>query len=252
MNKIRYALLIGINYKNTDFPLSGCWNDVDEINKFLLSKNFINIIMKDDDPLISDLYPTKDNITKQFQNILAKSPDHIFLYFSGHGGQLFDFNKDEKDKKDECIWVYNSSNQVISFSDDQMREIFVDKLESKTFLTSVFDSCHSESILDLELRYKFMKNKPLFDIITKKKSLKNVISISGCQDHDYSGETIINGKVRGILTFYLLKTLNEYKSSFPIENIFRSVCQQIKSSKLSLQVPQFCLTKPILRTNNLL
>jgi hypothetical protein len=252
MSKIKYGLLIGLNYKQTSFPLAGCWNDVDEMDKYLSSQNYINIVMKDSDSVSSVFYPNMENIIKQFQFILSKSPSNIFLYYSGHGGQTFDFDKDELDKKDECIWIYDKNNKVVAFTDDKMKQVFIDNLDTKTFLVSVFDSCHSESILDLDLRYKFIKNKPYFDVITKKRTNKNVISISGCQDHDYSGETFIDGKVRGILTYFLLYTITKTKTLLPIENIYRSSCQHIKSSNLSLQIPQFCLSKPILRTYNLI
>jgi hypothetical protein len=248
MSKIKYGLLIGINYKQTSFPLSGCWNDVEEVNLFLKSHNYINIILTDNLDSTSDLYPTFSNIKKQYDFILSKSPDQVFFYFSGHGGQVFDFDKDEKDKKDECIWVYKTSNTVVPITDDQMNNYFINKLNNTTILSCVFDSCHSESILDIQYRYKFIKNKPTYELITKKVSNKNVICISGCQDNDYSGETFINGKVRGILTFSLLNVLSKNNIGTPVEIIYRNAVNNMKLSRLSSQQPQLCVTKQVLRS----
>ena len=47
----KFALIIGINYFNTDFELSGCINDTKMLRRYLLDNNFIfdNITVLRDD-----------------------------------------------------------------------------------------------------------------------------------------------------------------------------------------------------------
>ena len=61
---MKKALLIGINYRNTDNELTGCINDVNELKNILVKKcGYQDIIVVSDDAKIK---PTKDNILNSF------------------------------------------------------------------------------------------------------------------------------------------------------------------------------------------
>lgn len=87
---MKYALLIGINYSNTDYALKGCINDVDYfktcmVNHFGYEERDIMVLTDFD--LID---PTKSNIIRIFSRLIAKckSGDHLCFMFSGHGAQI--------------------------------------------------------------------------------------------------------------------------------------------------------------------
>ena len=104
-NKNFKALMIGINYKNTNSDLRGCINDVNSLKKFLNDKNkvdYSNICTLTDD---TSLKPTRNNILQKYKELLINSQKGDILYFtySGHGSYTFDRNGDEFDGKDELL-----------------------------------------------------------------------------------------------------------------------------------------------------
>ena len=93
----RNALLIGMNYPETTYKLSGCVNDINTIEKLLIEKfNFKNIVKLHDS---SSILPTKVNILLQLKLLLTQSNsgDVLFFHYSGHGSQIKDINGDETD-----------------------------------------------------------------------------------------------------------------------------------------------------------
>jgi hypothetical protein len=99
------ALLIGINYTNSDSPLDGAWNDVDKAKKFAVASGYKEDVssmrvLRDNG---SDVSPTKVNIKKALKWLVngASKGDSLFLHFSGHGVSLKDKDafSDEADGK---------------------------------------------------------------------------------------------------------------------------------------------------------
>jgi metacaspase-1 len=134
------------------------------------------VILTDDskDPV---LQPTKANILRAMKWLVkdAQPNDSLFLHYSGkqistvpagglratrradvaltgHGGQTEDLDGDEGDGFDEVIYpVDHIDNGHIV--DDDVHAIVVKPLPPGTRLTSIFDSCHSGSMLDLPYVY---------------------------------------------------------------------------------------------------
>jgi hypothetical protein len=71
----------------------------------------------------------------------AKKGDVIVFYYSGHGSQVVDLNKDEIDKKDEtiCPHDYAAAGMI---KDDDLRSLFAG-LAAGVNLDVILDSCHS-------------------------------------------------------------------------------------------------------------
>lgn len=71
---------------------------------------------------------------------------------AGHGGQTKDLDGDEEDGQDETIYPvdFKSAGHIV---DDQIHDICVARLKAGVRLTTIFDSCHSGSILDLPYVY---------------------------------------------------------------------------------------------------
>jgi len=70
-----------------------------------------------------------------------KSGDLFFLTYSGHGGQVFDTNSDEKDRMDETWVCYNRQ-----FIDDELYELW-GKFKAGVRIVVLSDSCHSGTVL---------------------------------------------------------------------------------------------------------
>ncbi len=70
-----------------------------------------------------------------------KSGDMFFLTYSGHGGQVFDTNSDEKDRMDETWVCYD--RQLI---DDELYELW-GKFKKGVRILVLSDSCHSGTVL---------------------------------------------------------------------------------------------------------
>jgi hypothetical protein len=68
---VKYALLIGINYKGMFCKLNGCINDIQEIRKIILPWGFTDITFMTDDSK-GNLYPNAYNITYQVNSLCSK------------------------------------------------------------------------------------------------------------------------------------------------------------------------------------
>src|SRR5690242_11993178 len=101
---IKYALLVGINYKGSQNELSGCINDVTDMRAALIqyfgyAPEHITLISDD-----TDIKPTRANILAQLALLCSHADaSQVFFHYSGHGSYVRDTNHDESDGRDECI-----------------------------------------------------------------------------------------------------------------------------------------------------
>ncbi|KAJ1498237.1 Ca(2+)-dependent cysteine protease [Coelomomyces lativittatus] len=91
------ALLVGINYTNSQSPLRGCIKDVMRVKSFLINRYGFKdtpqtMVTLTDDQTVSHFIPTRQNIITAMQWLVAgAAPGHsLFFHFSGHGGQKAD------------------------------------------------------------------------------------------------------------------------------------------------------------------
>ena len=232
-SKKKYALLIGINYINTNYKLNGCINDMNNLKKMLLNKKYSNQNIK----LLSDITETKatkNNILKQLKVMLsqAKKGDECFFSFSGHGIQIKDSSNDELDGKDECLVASDFKNIV----DDELKIIIKNNLKKGVKLFCLIDCCHSGTILDLKYNYKYtIKDKDYYDNKKSSETLGNVCMISGCMDSQVSMDAKLDGQYAGALTYSFLKNIN-------IRKTWDSLLTGIRNTlilKKFKQIPQF-------------
>jgi hypothetical protein len=102
-------LLIGINYIGSKNQLNGCINDVLNISSFLTGHGFgydDMVILRDDNPPQQSMIPTKANMLRAMHWLVddARPNDSLFFHYSGHGGQMVDFNSPQDDIYDETIY----------------------------------------------------------------------------------------------------------------------------------------------------
>jgi outer membrane protein OmpA-like peptidoglycan-associated protein len=239
------ALLIGCNYVGTNYQLSGCINDVENIqNKLKSQYGFNNILIMTDN---TSKRPTKVNILNEIKTLLtnANSGDILFLAFSGHGSRMSDLNGEEKDGLDE-MFVPLDFNCII---DDEIKTLINNNLKKDVTLFALFDCCHSGTILDLRYQYFDSDN---YDNSTENakqtETVGNVILISGCMDKQYSADAYINSTYQGAMTWAFLDTVNK-SPKISWKDLISNMRNSLKTSKYE-QIPQLSSGNKLDLTNN--
>lgn len=198
------ALMIGINYVGTPYQLNGCINDVTSMSAKLRSDyGFTNITELTDDAAVK---PTRDNILREFTNLLANAVpgDLLFVLYSGHGSNVVDRNGDEADGRDEMI----ITSDLKGILDDDLKAIIQTNLKKDVTLFAMFDSCFSGTILDLRYQYLDSLNYDTFTENDKQlETAGNVLMISGCTDNQTSADAKINSRYQGAMTWSMLQCL---------------------------------------------
>ena len=230
--KNKKALLVGINYINTPYELSGCIDDTNRMKTLLTSSGFNDIKILTD---LTDIKPTKANILNELRNLIvtAKSGDILFFYYSGHGSYTYDRNKDETDGKDEMLVSLDS----LPILDDELKTILQNHLPREVTIVGMFDSCHSGTILDLKYNYLDSNNYDKYSENNKVSECNgNVIMISGCMDAQTSAEALIENKAQGALTWSFIDCIKKTPNCSWRE-LLKTMRNSLKTNGFS-QIPQ--------------
>lgn len=137
------ALIVGINAYGGGSSLNGCVPDARDVANTLSSLGIVESTgssMK----ILTDKNATKANIMAGLKWLVsgAKAKDVLVFYYSGHGTYIADTNKDETDRKDECLCPVDFQRNLIV--DDELAEIFKTVPEGVN-LEVILDSCFSGS-----------------------------------------------------------------------------------------------------------
>lgn len=226
------ALLIGINYINTPYELSGCINDTDKINTLLTNYGFTSINLLTD---LTTNKPTKQNILNELKNMLINSTtgDILFFYFSGHGSYTYDMSNDETDRRDEMI----ISCDLQGVLDDEIKSILTTYMKKDVTLIGLFDSCHSGTMFDLKYCYLDSNNYDKYSENDKVSECNgNIIMISGCMDSQTSAESLIDNKVQGAMTWSFIEAINK-TPNLSWRELLKNMRTSLKNSSFT-QIPQ--------------
>lgn len=157
---VKRAVIIGINYVGQNGELRGCHNDALNMIEYLkdahgFEEKNMSILIDDDDD--QHIQPTKANMLAAYKKIadISKKGDVAFLHYAGHGGSLRDskFGGDEKDGYDETLIPLDFAKNG-QIRDDELKETLIKRFRSGVFVTSMMDSCHSGTVLDLPYNFK--------------------------------------------------------------------------------------------------
>ena len=224
------ALLVGLNYRDTNAQLDGCENDVNSMASLLVSKfgyKRSNVRVLTDKEMSSTSTVTEE-LNRLFSG--AKGGDEFYFHYSGHGTQTTDYDGDETDGLDEALYTWNGL-----VTDDKINSI-IKNLPSGCKLVMVFDCCHSGTIADLRYRY-------ISDNFSKaegtKKCSANIVSISGCKDNQTSADAFIplKGDYYGALTSSIVDTLKESDGKEDWISFIGDLQKKMRLGRYS-QVPQ--------------
>jgi hypothetical protein len=238
---MKFALLIGINYRKSPAELRGCINDVIVMKRYLMEKRGYlpeNImVLTEDEPN----KPTGMNILQQLGKLILRAQTggakEIWLHYSGHGSSTRDLDGDESDGLDETI-VPLDYLKCGMIRDDQLND-YLEHVPAGCKMYCIFDCCHSGTILDLMYQYKGgIENS----IENKGAHLKgNIVMISGCADKETSADAKINGGWSGAMTAAYISCIAD---DIECDDLLLKMRDYIKRNGYK-QVPQMCSSRPI-------
>ena len=145
------ALLVGVGrYANFDDRLNGVNMDLGMMTEVAQTMGFRPHEIK----VLENEAATTASVESAFEDWLIKDSgpdDRVLIYFSGHGSQVPDENKDEKDKFDEVLLLYDVSltqrqgQQTLTgvLHDDHFSRM-LSRIKSRNIIVFL-DACHSGS-----------------------------------------------------------------------------------------------------------
>lgn len=238
---MKKALLIGINYINTNISLNGCISDIVNMNEVLKNTyNYDDITMLRDDIQIPSLLPTRNNILIALQQLISDSVNctEIWIHYSGHGSRVRDFNGDEKSGYDSVIVPLNymSAGYIV---DDDLYNI-IKKSKCKTII--LMDSCNSGSVIDLPWSYTLVSSTSYMRSLNNRYNLSNpqIFMFSGCKDSQTSADvfSVRLGQSVGAFTDSFLTCLKHANYQIPLLMLYRNVCIYLNQNRFS-QLPVY-------------
>lgn len=252
---VKKALLVGINYKGQNCELKGCMNDVLKLKDLLITHygyDQQNITCLTDD---SEKKPTKIEIIAALQTLVSNvgPKDYLCFFYSGHGTQIPDANHDETSGFDDALYCLDG--QLI-LDDDILNCLTKIKFKG-TYVTLLFDCCHSGTMCDLRynLRYKgkSLLSKPQFEMWmeTSKNINASVCMFSGCLDTQTSADSSFpksnnERESGGAFTHYLFDIMNNPNPNITNRTILTTLYDKLNANGYD-QVPQFsCSTMKLL------
>lgn len=238
----KYALLVGINYRNTRSELRGCINDVQTIKQHLIKdRGYLpeNIVVLTEDETKK---PTGFNIMQELGKLILKAhtgnATELWLHYSGHGSHVPDQNGDEDDGKDETIVPldYKTGGMI---TDDQIHDYLEHLPGNGCKMYCIFDCCHSGTILDLKYQYKGDSKNGVEHNDPRLKG--DVKMISGCMDNQTSADARIGKKWTGAMTTSYIEST---KGDIECEDLLNKMRDYLKRNGYT-QYPQMCSSNPI-------
>lgn len=266
----KVALIVGINkynptvYFGDTMALRGCVNDAMDIRKLAVSKGFSKIYY------LTDGEATVNNFLLAWRDLAKtlKDGDTLLMAMSRHGMSI---GKDVLDVTGDEITGTNPEDGE-KYSGDQaavMHDgVIVDdcfwrlfKQLPKVKLVYINDSCHSATQYRVAIgpdgkrkgryvapravdsTYLPAKDRCL-DLVQLDKVFPNVpgdlkctlVSVSGCQDFEYSADAYINRRFNGALTRTLIEVLTQKPATTPLE--LRTLLQKELRRRKFTQTPQ--------------
>lgn len=254
MRNARVAVVsIGINYAGQPGELRGCINDSKNFLKFVDArfKRHIRYRVQLVDTMAKNdrRYPTRANIEQQLRGIATlcrkEHITHVWLHYSGHGGQQRDKNGDERDGVDETLVPVDHASKGM-ITDDWLLDNFINRIPARTMVFGLIDACHSASMLDLKYQLDPVANNRFRRSVcnTKKPMRGTAVLISGCKDSKVSYDTWDRTfGACGAMTSAFLKQVIRRRHA-PLATIVRLMRADIRGKGYP-QIPQISATAPL-------
>ncbi|XP_059637440.1 metacaspase-1-like [Cornus florida] len=250
------AVICAISYKNSGCELKGCINDAKCMRYMLINKlhfpesNVLMLTEEENDPY---RIPTKKNMRMaMFWLVQGCQPgDSLLFHYSGHGSQQVNHSGEELDGYDEtlCPLDFQTEGMIV---DDEINNTLVKPLPHGVRLHAIIDACHSGTVLDLPYlcrmtrsgHYEWEDHGPESGA-WKGTCGGEVISFSGCDDHQTSADTAALSKITstGAMTFSFIQAI-EHGQGATYGSILNSMRSTIGKTGGLTQEPQLTSCEP--------
>jgi hypothetical protein len=262
----RTALLVGINYRDTENELNGCYNDVVNVAHYLrtvlgYAPGAIGVLTDGNrgSTFPASVAPTRQNILAGMAALVAGmvAGDEAVFHFSGHGTLVRDTNGDEVTGLDSCLCPldYNAPASAGGgvITDDELRALLVNRVPRGARLYVILDCCHNGTGCDMRYKYEdfsvLLRPTPVPVWRTQQKAFANgkyavtageVYMISGCRDEQTSADAYINNAFAGALTYAVFAILRANQANiraYSWSSLLRDVRHFMRVNRYT-QVPQ--------------
>jgi metacaspase-1 len=224
------ALCVGINdYPDSSMDLAGCVNDARDWGAVLAARGYAVTTLLDGDATRAGLLDALATL------VSASRGDTLVFTFSGHGSWLPDADRDEPDARDEMLCPHDVMQDRYVLDDD-LHRIFSGK-PADVPLFMIADCCHSGTVV----RYSAPKLTPVpikarflppyvfargdrnveraidraLNTPAPTKLQYPVLLFSGCQDTEFSYDTLFNGRPNGAFTRTAIDALQHRAPATP-------------------------------------
>jgi hypothetical protein len=263
--KTLHALLVAINdYPIKRHKLRGCVPDRDAFKTYLQQNFKNNKEVKLKIKTLTNDEATKDGIIAGFKHFeAAKDGDICVFYFSGHGSQVpapKEFWHTEPDRMNESVVCYDSRlpGKRDLFDKEQSHLIYKATEGKDVHFVAIYDCCHAGSntrgvdnlfvsrmaepsetpteIKDYFGYKEYMTSQDPSGITNYQPKRGTHIQFAAAKSNEAAREMKINGKFRGIFTYYLIESLEKTGSKLTYGELINAVNIRV-SSKIEDQTP---------------
>lgn len=245
----RRALLVGINRyeptagkapqnaardRFTFADLKGPVNDVEGMQAVLITRWQFP---QEGITLLKDRTAGREQILGALRRLIEQSAagDVLLFYYAGHGSQMDNSLSPEADKKDETLVPADAAAGASDIRDKELARLFNQAVDKGVFLTAIYDSCHSGSILrgprNRSLRELRQAEGDARDPGPEKRPEENgALVFSACQDYEKAAEQEDGEQVvHGLFTRALLDTLQTVDLSTPSDTLLSIVAARVRA-----------------------
>lgn len=215
--------------------LDGCVNDATSVRDLVQAKYAFTAAQT---TTLFNEEASRENIIAQLNKLIneSKKGDVVFIYYAGHGSQMFNSLSKEADKKDETMVPSDSYKGAADIRDKELAVYFNKLLDKGVLLTVIFDSCHSGSVgrgyLNEPPKVRFIEESrqdakdPSEPV---RPESRGALIFSAAQDFEFAKEQRDENNIpHGAFTIALLKALQQLSPDAPVSNIYSSVTAIMK------------------------
>ncbi|POY36629.1 hypothetical protein C3K47_09655 [Solitalea longa] len=217
--------------------LDGCVNDASSVKDLMIARYSF---APESITTLFNQEASRSRIIAEINKLIAdpklSKNDVVFIYYAGHGSQVYNSLSLETDKKDESMVPADSYKGAADIRDKELAAMFNKLLDKGVLLTIIFDSCHSGSAgrgyLNDPPKTRNLEesNADAKDASTPEKpESRGALMISAAQDFEFAKEQYDENNVpHGAFTIALLKALQQLTPDASVTNIYSSITAIMK------------------------
>jgi hypothetical protein len=166
-----------------------------------------------------------ENETATYKNVITalnamvdgvQAGSTLFLFWSGHGGQIKDISGDEIDGMDECLYPYD--NYLV---DDELADIF-ERVPAGVRVFFICDTCHSSTMA---------RSRLVSPAVVSRSFKASLLLFAGCAEGKVSFGTSAGG-------YFTTALLDSWRDGITYEQWFDAAVKAMPKRPNQIQQPQ--------------